>query len=292
MEDNSPSCGGPSEDSRSSIRSAIACTNRRRGSAISASRRTAREIAFIEHPFVGDNYGFVKVVDLDGHSERLTDDHYIAWGLAWHPVQPRDLVQRRADAGAAGHNIAIYAVIARGQQPREVFSSLGAVFMRDIAADGTVLLAQQTPRRYVVGHFDGEESDRDLSWLDWTFPMRLSHDGKTLLFEEQGVANGGKNTFYLRDTDGGPAVRLDEGRGRDLSSNGECVLALTNDAPERVMMVPTGAGEVRHVPLHGIDHLITARFIDGDQTIIILGSRAGEGTRIWRVGAEGCEPRP
>jgi eukaryotic-like serine/threonine-protein kinase len=250
-----------------------------------------REIAFIEHPFVGDNFGFVKVIDLSGHAERLTDDLYIAWGLAWHPATREIWYGGAAKQSAEGRNISVHAV-SRGRQPREVFSSLGAAFVHDIAPDGTVLVAQQMPRRYVVGHVDGEETDRDLSWLDWTFPMRLSHDGRTLLFEEQGVANGGKNTFYLRGTDGGPAVRLDEGRGRDLSANGECALALSNDPPERLMIVPTGAGEVRQVPLRGIDHLWGARFLDRDQAIMFLGSRADEGTRIWRVGAEGGEARP
>ena len=250
-----------------------------------------RELAFIEHPFVGDNYGFVKVVDLDGRAERLTEDHYIAWGLAWHPTSGEIWFGGAAKQSEEGRNISVHA-ITRGKQPREVFSSLGAAFVHDIAPDGTTLIAQQTPRRYVVSHTGGEEIDRDLSWLDWTFPMRLSHDGRTLLFEEQGVANGGKNTFYLRGTDGGPAVRLDEGRGRDLSSDGAHVLALTNDSPGRLMMVPTGAGEVRQISLPGIDHVWTARFLPGDQAIMIFGSRADEGTRIWRVEATGGEPRP
>ena len=250
-----------------------------------------RELAFIEHPFVGDNYGFIKVVDLEGHAERLTDDHYIAWGLAWHPTSGEIWYGGALKHDGEGRNISVYA-IARGKQPREVFSSLGASLVHDIAPDGTALIAHQTPRRYVVSHTDGEEFDRDLSWHDWSFPMRLSHDGKVLLFEEQGVASGGRNTFYLRGTDGGPAVRLDEGRGRDLSSDGEHVLALTNDSPERLMMVPTGAGEVRQIPLQGIDHIWTARFIEGDQAIMIFGSHADEGTRIWRVGIAGGEAQP
>jgi len=249
-----------------------------------------RELAFLEHPFVGDNYGFVNVVDLDGRAERLTEDHYIAWGLSWHPPSG-EIWYSGAPKHDEGRNISIYAV-ARGRQPREVFSTLGAVLVHDIAPDGTALVAQQTPRRYVVSHTAGEENDRDLSWQDWSFPMRLSSDGRTLLFEEQGVASGGRNTFYLRGTDGGPAVRLDEGRGRDLSSDGEHVLALTNDSPAKLMMVPTGAGEVHEIPLRGVDHIWTARFIDRDQSIMIFGSRAEEGTRIWRVAVEGGEPRP
>ncbi len=250
-----------------------------------------RTLAFIEHPFVGDNYGFVKIVDLDGQAERLTEEHYIAWGLAWHPTSGEVWYSGALKQSEEAQNISVYA-ISRGKQPREVFSSLGAALVHDIAPDGTTLIGQQTPRRYVVSHTEGEELDRDLSWHDWSFPMRLSSDGKTLLFEEQGVASGGRNTFYIRGTDGGPAVRLDEGRGRDLSSDGEKVLALTNDSPGKLMIVPTGAGEIRQIPLNGIDHVWTARFLPGDQAIMIFGSRADEGTRIWRVAATGGEPQP
>ncbi|HEX3580211.1 MAG TPA: protein kinase, partial [Thermoanaerobaculia bacterium] len=230
-----------------------------------------REIAFIEHPFAGDNFGSVRVVDLHGHAESLTDDLYIAWGLAWNPVTGEIWYSGVPKHGQEGRNVAIYAV-SRGHEPREVFTSLGGTFLHDIAPDGTLLVAHQTPRRYIVGHVDGEEVDRDLSWFDWSFPMRLSNDGKTLLFEEQGIANGGTFTFYLRDTVGGPAVRLDEGRGRDLSSDGAHVLALSNDKPERVMLVPTGAGSMREIAVRGVDRLQTARFLAGEKTLLVVGS--------------------
>ena len=245
-----------------------------------------REIAFIEHPIAGDNFGSVKVVDLHGRAESLTDDLYIAWGLAWNPLTGEVWYSGVPQLVEEGHNVSVYAV-SRGHRPREVFTTLGGAFLHDIASDGTLLVAHQTPRRGIVGCAGDEDVDRDLSWFDWSFPMRLSSDGKTLLFEEQGIANGGRNTFYLRDTRGGPAVRLDEGRGRDLSSDGQYVLALSNDKPERVMRVPTGAGSMRDIPVRGVDHFLTARFLPGEKELLILGSRDGEEARIWRVSAEG-----
>ncbi|HEY2324792.1 MAG TPA: hypothetical protein VGJ82_18175, partial [Thermoanaerobaculia bacterium] len=245
-----------------------------------------REIAFLEHPFAGDNFGSVKVVDLHGHAETLTGDLYTAWGLAWHPLTGEIWYSCVPTHGVEGRNVSLYAV-SRDRESREVFTSLGGTFLHDIAADGTVLVAHQSPRRYIVGHIDGEAVDHDLSWFDWSFPQRLSSDGKTLLFEEQGIANGGKNTFYTRDTHGGPAVRLEDGRARDLSSDGEHVLALSNDKPERVMLVPTGAGSMRDIPVRGVDHFLTARFLPGEKELLIIGSSGDEEARIWRVGAEG-----
>jgi Tol biopolymer transport system component len=245
-----------------------------------------REIAFIEHPLGGDNFGYVKVIDLHGHGEPLTDDLYIAWGLAWNPVTGEVWYSGVPKHVEEGHNISVYAV-SRGREPREVFTTLGGTLLHDIAPDGTLLVAHQTTRRGIVGHAGGEDIDRDLSWFDWSFPTRLSNDGKTLLFEEQGIANAGTNTFYLRDTHGGPAVRLDEGRGRDLSSDGQHVLALSNDKPERVLLVPTGAGSMREIPVRGVDHFLTVRFLPGDQELLILGSCGDGGARIWRVGSGG-----
>ena len=245
-----------------------------------------REIAFIEHPIAGDNFGAVKVIDLHGRGESLTDDLYTAWGLAWNPLNGEIWYSAVPKLAEEGHNISIYAV-SRGREPREVFTTLGGALLHDIAPDGTLLVAHQTPRRGIVGRVDGEEIDRDLSWFDWSFPMRLSKDGNTLLFEEQGIANGGRNTFYLRDTRGGPAVRLDEGRGRDLSSDGQHVLALSNEKPERVMLVPTGVGDVREIPVRGVDRFMTARFLPGDDELLIVGARGDEGARLWRVGAGG-----
>jgi Tol biopolymer transport system component len=245
-------------------------------------------LAFLEHPHAGDNFGYVMMLDLDGSAKRLTDDLFISSGVAWHPTSG-EIWYSAAPAGAEGHAVSIHGVTPRGHS-RRVYSSLGAVLLHDIAADGTVLLAHQTLRRNVVAHVDGV--DRDLSWFDWSFPMRLSDDGATVLFEEQGIASLGRSVFYLRDVRGGPAVRLEEGRARDLSSDGTHVLALSNSSPERLLLVPTGVGETREIPVRGVDRFTGARFVPGEREIILIGSRAGEASRFWRLPASGGEAQP
>jgi serine/threonine protein kinase/Tol biopolymer transport system component len=246
-------------------------------------------LAFIEHRVSGDNFGHVRVLELDGHSRRLTDDLYICWGLAWHPASGEIWYSAAPADGVSGRAIMIFAVTLAGAS-REAFAALGPVLLHDIAPDGTLLLAQEAFRRNVVAHVDG--IDRDLSWFDWTFPMRLSADGKTMLFEEQGVAAAGRYTFYIRGTDGGPAIRLDEGRGRDFSPDGKSVLALTNEEPERLLVVPTGAGEVRQIEVPGIEHYMTARYLPGGSEILLIASRKDEPQRLWRLSTKGGEPQP
>ena len=249
-----------------------------------------KEIAFFEHPFGGDNQGYVKVVDLNGRVEQLTDRMYIGWGLAWHP-SGEIWYSAAPEHDDEAHNVSLWSV-ARGKRSRAVYSAPSSIVLRDIAPDGKVLFTSETLRRQVICHIDGEDVDRDLSWFDWSFPMRLSADGRTLLLEEQGVASRGRYTFYLRPTDGGDAVRLDEGRARDLSPDGEHVLAFRDDLPGQLLLVPTGAGELRQIPLRGPERLSSARFLPNGREIVLMGARSGERMRLWRVPVEGGDAVP
>ena len=245
-------------------------------------------LAFLEHPFFGDNLGHVRVIDLAGHATQLSEPHYVAWGLAWHPATSEIWYSGARITGDHGHTVIVYAVDLSGRK-REVFSSLGFPVVHDIAADGTALLTNETAERRMTLRANGV--DRDLSWFDWSFPTRLSRDGKMILFEEHGVASGGIYTIYLRDAAGNPAIRLDEGRGRDISGDGTRVLALRNESPEKVLVIPTGVGEVQDVPIEGLDHFLTARYLPGEREILIVGSRGEEGARLWRVNASGGAAR-
>jgi hypothetical protein len=214
---------------------------------------------------------------------------YICWGLAWHPATGEIWYSAAPSQTDEARSISVFAV-GRNKKSRDVFSSLGASILRDIGADGSVLLESVALRRHITGHVHGAEGERDLSWFDWSFPMRMSADGKTLLLEEQGAASRGKYTAYLRATEGGPALRLEEVRGRDISADDEYVLALSNNPPEKLLLIPTGAGEMREVDVRGIDHFQTARFIPGQRDMLVIASREGEGSRLWRVPANGGEP--
>ena len=77
-------------------------------------------------------------------------------------------------------------------------------------------------RRELVGVLAGEAKQRDLSWLDYSYPAGLSGDGKTLLFDEEGgggslaysKSGGLSYAVYVRKTDGSPAVLF--GRRRSV----------------------------------------------------------------------------
>ena len=63
-------------------------------------------------------------------------------------------------------------------------------------------------------------AERELSWFDRSALAGLSDDGTTILINESGDAAGAAGAYYVRRTDGSPAVKLGEGQGIDLSADG------------------------------------------------------------------------
>src|SRR5207248_6895504 len=94
----------------------------------------------------------------------------------------------------------------------------GALMLLDISKDGRVLLMRASWRRELIGVRTADTNERELSWLDYSYPADLSADGKTLLFDEEGgggaldYSKSGGLTYavYLRRTDGSPAVLLEK----------------------------------------------------------------------------------
>jgi hypothetical protein len=95
-------------------------------------------------------------------------------------------------------------------------------------------------------------------WHDWTVASDISDDGKVVSFDESGEAGGDTGAFYVRGTDGSPAVRLGEGLAPALSRDGKQVLALLPGPNGRrnLVEIPTGAGvshaiSTGNVQVHG-----------------------------------------
>jgi Tol biopolymer transport system component len=127
--------------------------------------------------------------------------------------------------------------------------------------------------------------ERNLSWLDWSYPDDLSDDGATLLFEEQNiVTTGGNYRIYLRKVEGSPPVHLGEGRAFSLSPDGKWALAVTNtsDGAKALVLLPTGTGQPRTILSGTIPYDSGAWFPDG-RRVLVAGAEAGKGSRLYVV---------
>ena len=251
-------------------------------------------VAFMDHPNQGDDGGSVAVVDLSGKKKKLTQDWYGTQGLAWSPNG--DEVWFTASELGLDHYLS--AVNLAGQE-RLVTRIPGSLLLFDIWRDGRVLLARSGRRREVMVRYQDEAKERDLSWLDYSYPADLSADGKTVLFDEEGVgggvqyANAKELTYavYIRSTDGSPAIRLGEGAANALSPDQKWVIAQTPRSPEQLRLLPTGAGETTPLTNDSINHQWARWFPDGKR-FVFSGNEPEHGVRLYVQSVSGGKPKP
>jgi eukaryotic-like serine/threonine-protein kinase len=241
------------------------------------------QVAFADHPIQGDDSGALSVVDLSGHRKQLTEEWFTIQGVAWAP----DGKEVWFTASKSGTDRTLYAVTLDGKQ-RIVARLPGALMLLDIAKDGRVLLVRATWRRELMGFSATDSKERELSWLDYTYPADLSEDGKTLLFDEEGgggaldYSKSGGFTYavYIRKTDGSPAVLLGEGGSVALSPDGRWAVTQSQGSPSRLKLLPTGAGQAKELANENINHSWARWFPDGKR-LLFSGNEPGQGVRLY-----------
>jgi sugar lactone lactonase YvrE/predicted Ser/Thr protein kinase len=239
-------------------------------------------IAFADHPLQGDDNGSLSIVDMSGHYKVLAGEWFTIQGLAWAP----DGKEIWFTASKSGTDRTLYAVSLDGKQ-RIIARLPGALMLFDIAKDGRVLLVRASWRRELMGVTpDGKQ--RELSWLDYTYPGELSADGKTLLFDEEGgggslaYSKSGGFTYgvYLRKTDGSPAVLLGEGSALALSPDGKWAITQSQGSPAQLRILATGAGQARDLTNDNINHNWAHWFPDGKR-ILFSGNEPQKGEQLY-----------
>ncbi len=233
-----------------------------------------RLVAFIDHTQQGDNNGSVRVVDASG-KVRVKGPFAIR-GIAWSP---------RGDEVWSGARNGITAT-SLDAESRVVWLTPGGG-VDDISRDGRVLCTTNSSRREIVGFAPGGKGERNLTWLNWSFPVDITADGKTLLFGEQNVE---PMAIYQRRLDGSPAVRLGEGAPLGFSPDGQWALSSRNLETGQLTLLPIGAGEPRDLPKTGINVQSATWFPDG-RRILISGNEPGHGSRLFTQEVSGGKPR-
>jgi eukaryotic-like serine/threonine-protein kinase len=234
------------------------------------------QVAFLEHPQVGDDAGGVHVIDLQGKDKDLADDFLSVEGLAWAPGGKEIWF---AASTSGGNARSLDAVTPSGHM-RIVTRVPAALQLEDIWQDGKVLLSRQSWRRELSGLTAGMTKEQDFSWLDYSFPAELSSDGKRLLFDEEGSGGGAGYSVYLRKTAEDSAVRLGDGESVTLSPDGRWVLALTMSSPAQLILLPSGAGDAQQITHDGLYHS-WARWLPDSQGIVFTAKQEGHGARIY-----------
>ena len=246
------------------------------------------EVALIEHSSLTDTKSAIIVVNLNGTKKTLSDGWQEAKGVAWSPAG--DEVWFSAGKTRV---VDLHAVTLAGDE-RTVFQAPGDLRLYDIGRDGRVLLARGDPRSRMIASVDRSNTERDLSWFDWSTSADLSADGNNLLFYEWGMAVGGLPYVYLRKSDGSSdPVRLGQGKALALSPDGKWALTLQEGPPSQLVLLPTGPGEPRPLPRADIkEYDYASWFPDGEQILFTGLADTSRPLRSYVQDISGGQPRP
>jgi len=222
--------------------------------------------AVIEHEFWGDDSGGLLVIDRNGQARLRTRVSPSTGGLAWSP-KGDEIFLAMEDPG---HGRGIVAFNLSGRE-RAVLPVAGRATLHDIDKDGNALMAIENGRREAVVGQIGNPCERNLTWFDWSWIADLSADGKQLLIIEQAAAVSGRNTVYVRPTDGSAAVRLGEGhvRGRAFSTDAQRIVVEVT--PLHFELIPIGVGAPRALPVPKLETVLSWQLSPDETRLFLLG---------------------
>ena len=247
-------------------------------------------IAFMDHPALWDDRGSVAVVDLSGHKTTLSSGWQSEDGLAWSP-DGREVWFTAVAEG--GYNRALMAADASGNT-RTLLRVPGGLTLQDVAPDGRVLISFDSERISLEGVGPGAPDGRDLTWYDWSIAKDISSDHKSVLFEESSAPAGVNYAVCLRNLDGSPPVRLGDGSAGGLSPDNKWAISVFTGSPQRITLLPLGAGSPRSVEATGIDEFENgeARFLPDGKRLLVNGVERGHAPRTYVVDVAGGAPKP
>ncbi|MEP6767713.1 MAG: protein kinase [Acidobacteriota bacterium] len=245
-----------------------------------------KHIAVFEHPIRFDDRGSVALIDLAGKKSTLTDAYRTVEGLVWSQDGSEVLF-----SGASEHgDLEIRAVDLKSRR-RTALRGAGDLMIRDVAKDGRWLTTRDDKFRELLVLTPGQPLERDISWLDLSFPAALSADGRSVLFTEESPSLGNSYSTCLRGTDGSAVVRLGDGTARDLSPDGKWALAVLPTEPERLVLYPTGPGQSRTLENGNVVAYESAKFFPDGTRLLLCGHESGRAVRCYLQSVSGGPPR-
>ena len=242
-------------------------------------------VAFADHALWADDVGAVSAVDLSGNVKTLTD----TWaggvrGLAWAP-SGEEIWFTAADAAS---HLSLHAVDLEGRQ-RLLLAAPTDMILFDVSREGRLLLGRETPRRGAEVFGAGSPTPQDFTLRESSVVRFITPDGRAVLLSDQSAY---PYTTYLQRTDGSPPVRLGSGDGYALSPDSGWAVAVTGDAPPRILLHPTGAGESREVPNVRQILIDSIGWLPGGDELVAFGSTPAERSRGWLINIEDGSVRP
>ena len=241
-------------------------------------------IAFINHPPGGDA-GSVMLASSDGKSvKELARGFVTVQGLAWR----LDGSEVWFTGTRSGISRSLEAITLSGRE-RTVCRVPATLTLYDLLRDGRALVAEEDYRASTFARAPGESQERDLSALDWSAPIDISRDGRSVVFDESGEGGGDSGAVYIRKTDGSPPVLLGPGAAGGLSPDGAWVAGQSPDGTA-ITLLPTGSGKPRSIPIS----LTIGRvfFFPDGKRLFFRGVEKAHGPRLYVAEIDSGKIRP
>jgi dipeptidyl aminopeptidase/acylaminoacyl peptidase len=230
-------------------------------------------LAFVHTDELSQTRGWITVIDRDGGHPRRIGRRSDIRGLAWSPSGKELLFV----GYGPGEPMTLRAVSLDGRE-RVLARVPGAMTLLAVSPTGHALVTRATETIELRFRGPADAEERDLSWLDQSYPSELSPDGAEALFGELGAAVPG-TTAYVRRTDGAPPVQLGEGWPIYWTPDGRSVIVERDDG---VALVPTGAGSPAPLPgLSGLEVVEWANWTPDGRRLLAQGRAPGQRARLW-----------
>lgn len=243
-------------------------------------------VAFLEHPYRGDDAGMVRWADTQGNARTLSTYWASSAGLAWSASGKEVwFTASRAGAGRSLHAVTLDGKL------RKVAKIPGTLHLHDISRTGRVLVARDNVSMGMTGWQEGDTAERDLSWFDWSRAVDVTPDGGLLLFDESGEGAGPRYSTYLHRTKTGDNVRIGDGLAMALSPDGRWAASMIVREPGKLLLQPIGAGEAKTISGGGVEYN-WVRFFPDSAHLLVSGRETGKQPGLYVQAIAGGKPEP
>ena len=244
-------------------------------------------VAFAEHPALGDDAGYVAIVDASGRKRTLSPWQSAIEGMNWAPSGKEVWFT----GAMGGIEFQLRAADLSGHT-RVVDRIPGIPTLFDVARDGRVLLGQGATKVITYARGPGQDQEHDVSIQNWSEVLSISPDSRLVLLNNEGAGSGPDYDVYVRASDGAAPVRVGDGVGYDFSPDMKWVLSsLTLHVPRQLFLIPLGTGETRQIT-HDLIDRGRARFFPDGKNVVFTGTEPGHKSRIYVQAIDSGTARP
>jgi hypothetical protein len=235
-------------------------------------------IAFLEHPLLGDDRGYVSVVDMTGHEKRVTEEWAGEDGLAWSAAN--DEIWFTSSSRTEPQSLR---AVDRSGRQRVILSTVTELSLRDIGKAGSVLLTSMRVSTEVAMGRRNAKSVHSLDVADENAGIHgIADNGKSVALVYSGTAGGQDYKTYVARDDTSEPVLLGDGDPTGISPDGKWILSILPSEPSKIFLHPTESGESRKFDISPVRMVtgVTSWSHDGSK-VVFTGTEPGRPPRVF-----------